>query len=76
MLPETFQREICAGFDAPTLISELVKKGVLEGQDMEQDRGRRPKKKLLWEGFRPRCYSFTPKVFQVASDDYDEVEHD
>jgi putative DNA primase/helicase len=76
MLPETFQREICAGFDAPTLISELLKRGVLEGQDMEQDRGRRPKKKLLWEGFRPRCYSFTPKVFQVASDDYDEVEHD
>jgi putative DNA primase/helicase len=66
MLPGTFQKEICAGFDEPTLVSVLLEKGVLEGLD--SDRGGRPKKVLLWTGFRPRCYTFTPRVFQVVED--------
>jgi putative DNA primase/helicase len=74
MLPGTFQKEICAGFDEPTLISVLVKKGVLE--ELDPERGGRPKKARLWPGFRPRCFSFTPKVFQVAQDDADETDDD
>jgi hypothetical protein len=74
MLPGTFLKEICAGFDPPTLISVLLKKGVLEGLDVE--RGGRPKRVLLWTGFRPRCYTFTPRVFQVAEDVIEEDEDD
>ena len=66
MLPGTFQKEVCAGFDEPTLISVLVKKGVLE--ELDPERGGRPKKVLLWPGFRPRCFIFTPRVFQVVED--------
>jgi putative DNA primase/helicase len=72
ILPGTFQKEICAGFDAPTFISVLLKKGVLE--ELDPERGGRPKKVVLTGAlgvkgeWRPRCYSFTPKVFQVAED--------
>ena len=45
VLPGTFQKEICAGFDAPTLISVLLKKGVLE--ELDPERGGRPKKVTL-----------------------------
>ena len=74
MLPETFRREICAGFDEPTLISVLVKKGVLE--ELDPERGGRPKKVLLWPKFRPRCHTFTPKVFQVVEDVIEEPDDD
>ena len=69
MLPGTFQKEICAGFDAPTLISVLLKKRVLEKLDPERGGyGLRKCVLMALRVWRPRCYSFTPKVFQVAED--------
>ena len=80
VLPGTFEKEICAGFDAPTLISVLLEKGVLEKLDPE--RGGRPGRVTLTGApgvkgaWRPRCYGFTPKVFQVAGDTPDEADDD
>jgi Domain of unknown function (DUF927) len=72
MLQGTFLKEIRAGFGAPTLISVLLEKGVLE--ELDSERGGRPKKVTLTGAlgvkgeWRPRCHSLTPRVFQVAED--------
>ena len=75
MLPETFQKEICAGFDAPTLISELVKDGVLEGQDMER-RGVGLRKSSCGRDFDRGVTASRRRCFRLQRTATDEVEHD